>query len=369
MLAGGPLPSGVGPAYADQWMNYDYRLLPGSPAIDAGDDTACPSTDLDGVTRPQQDACDIGAFEFKVIVEGILNPANGHYYSLVISQESPLNWYEARVVAESMEFNGLSGYLATVTSQQEEDFIISNFPEVYPQYVWLGASDEASEGNWKWITGETWDYTDWAIGEPNGGTYENCLQYGDYQEWWNDAPCYEHETYFYLVEYSTPPTIIQVDIKPSSDPNSINCNAVDEIITVAILTTEGFDATIVDHTTVTFEGASEIHVDKKTGEPKRHEENVDKDKDVDLVFHFVFGDTSLNCGSTEGTLTGVTYDGLPIIGTDAVRMTPQNYYTALLTTPGTVETASTFGLLGAGFLLGLVLVLDLPSRQKKQPDQ
>jgi hypothetical protein len=38
-------------------------LLPGSPAIDAGDDSVCPPTDQRGVSRPQGLACDIGAFE------------------------------------------------------------------------------------------------------------------------------------------------------------------------------------------------------------------------------------------------------------------------------------------------------------------
>jgi hypothetical protein len=38
-------------------------LLPNSPAIDAGDNAACPATDQRGVTRPQGLACDIGAFE------------------------------------------------------------------------------------------------------------------------------------------------------------------------------------------------------------------------------------------------------------------------------------------------------------------
>ncbi len=89
---------------------------------------------------------------------------------------------------------------------------------------------------------------------------------------------------------------------------------------MAILTTEDFDATKVDHTTVTFEGASETHVDKKSGEPRRHEGDVDSDGDTDLVFHFRLGDTSLTCSSTEGTLTGETSDGQAIQGTDAVRM-------------------------------------------------
>lgn len=38
-------------------------LLPQSPAIDAGDDAACPGSDQRGVARPKGSGCDIGAFE------------------------------------------------------------------------------------------------------------------------------------------------------------------------------------------------------------------------------------------------------------------------------------------------------------------
>ncbi|MGW8179975.1 MAG: hypothetical protein ACWGQW_14620, partial [bacterium] len=113
---------------------------------------------------------------------------------------------------------------------------------------------------------------------------------------------------------------VDIDIKPGSDPNSINCNNEKGVVAVAILTTEDFDAVSVDHTTVTFEGASETHVDKKTGEPRRHEEDVDYDGDTDLVFHFRLGDTSLTCDSTEGTLIGETFDGWAMEGSDSVRM-------------------------------------------------
>jgi transposase-like protein len=38
--------------------------IPGSPAIDAGDNVNCPATDQRGVARPQGAACDIGAVEY-----------------------------------------------------------------------------------------------------------------------------------------------------------------------------------------------------------------------------------------------------------------------------------------------------------------
>ena len=120
--------------------------------------------------------------------------------------------------------------------------------------------------------------------------------------------------------FSTPVIPVSIDIKPGSDPNSINCNYERKMIAVAILTTSDFDATTVNHTTVDFEGASEAHVDKKSGDPRRHEEDVDNDGDIDLVLHFRLGDTELTCASTAGNLTGETFGGEAIEGSDAVRM-------------------------------------------------
>ncbi len=109
-----------------------------------------------------------------------------------------------------------------------------------------------------------------------------------------------------------------IDIKPESDPNSINCINPMQVIPVAILTTDVFDATTVDHTTITFEGASEMHTTSQG--VQRHEKDVDGDGDLDLVLHFLLGDTGLTCASTEGTLVGETFDGQTIEGTDLVRM-------------------------------------------------
>lgn len=133
------------------------------------------------------------------------------------------------------------------------------------------------------------------------------------------SPC-DNQVYNFDGTPPITPLDVVVDIKPGSDPNSINCDIPQEVISAAVLTTETFDALTVDNTTVTFEGASEFHVNRRTGEPIRHVEDVDDDADLDLVFHFRLGDTDLTCDSTEGTLIGETFDGITVEGTDSVRM-------------------------------------------------
>jgi len=77
-----------------------HALLPGSPAVDAGDGHACPSTDQRGVPRPQGRACDIGAYELvggpaanlAVTKSGSPNPVDSGgtvLYTLMVSNGGP----------------------------------------------------------------------------------------------------------------------------------------------------------------------------------------------------------------------------------------------------------------------------------------
>ncbi len=46
-------------------LTQTMALLPGSPAIDAGENTICPATDQREIIRPQGSQCDIGAYELR----------------------------------------------------------------------------------------------------------------------------------------------------------------------------------------------------------------------------------------------------------------------------------------------------------------
>jgi len=123
----------------------------------------------------------------------------------------------------------------------------------------------------------------------------------------------EVEGNFYHLTLSPPPIEVDIDIKPGSDPNSINLKS-RGVVPVAVLTTEDFNASTVDPSTVEFAGA----------EPVRSIEcEVDGDGDLDMLFHFKTQDLNLTEDSTEATLTGMTDDGQPIEGMDTVNIVPK----------------------------------------------
>jgi hypothetical protein len=133
---------------------------------------------------------------------------NGHWYEFI--DDEGITWDEANADASSLY--GSSVYLATITSEDENTFIFNLGIEDRP--IWLGGYQDdgavADEG-WHWVTGEAWNYTNWASDEPNDwqGTNENALAFAFFEAngTWNDAP--DDTRYLgnggYVVEYDSVP--------------------------------------------------------------------------------------------------------------------------------------------------------------------
>ena len=92
-------------------------------------------------------------------------PTNGHTY--VVVDTPPYDWPTARVYAEV----NYDGYLATITSADENEFVFSlalTNPNVWPSGgPHLGGF--VGNAGWEWVTGEPFSYTSWEPGEPNNG--------------------------------------------------------------------------------------------------------------------------------------------------------------------------------------------------------
>ncbi len=126
------------------------------------------------------------------------------------------------------------------------------------------------------------------------------------------------ETYLY---YSTKPAPqpVTIDIKPGSDPNSINPKSQGKI-PVAILSTEQFYAPeMINKDSLTFGTAGD---EDSLAFCNYRGEDINGDGLMDLVCHFYTQDTGFLCGDTEGVLKGMTMDGTPVEGRDSVKIVP-----------------------------------------------
>ena len=153
----------------------------------------------------------------------------GNYYKYVTT---PLNWLNAKNDAESagQRFFGATGYLTTITSAGEFDFVKNKMGIGAGVQLWLGgtrcpapyvipgcANNASGNNDWKWVGGpETGDvffqgsnggttpagkYSAWSGGEPNGsgGAGEGYLQVTN-SGLWNDLN--GNSSLAYVIEYT-----------------------------------------------------------------------------------------------------------------------------------------------------------------------
>jgi hypothetical protein len=154
-------------------------------------------------------------------------PSNGHFYrpmswpSSGYSGTSPTIYTNLLSLATTQTFKGQTGYLVTITSQDEQNFVQSNVPG---SNILIALSDRNQEGVWKWDAGPesgttiktsnsggnvSGQYNNWCGGEPNNwGSGENYAV----TKWsggncWNDfgppASSFPGSISGYVVEFGT----------------------------------------------------------------------------------------------------------------------------------------------------------------------
>jgi hypothetical protein len=120
---------------------------------------------------------------------------------------------------------------------------------------------------------------------------------------------------------------VEIDIKPGSFPNSINLKSKGKV-PVAIFSTPEFDATTIDPGTVTLAGAG-VAVKGKGKRNRLMASFEDKNNDgrMDLVVHVCTQALQISKSDRHAVLEGKTYDNIPIIGSDSIRIVPRKWST------------------------------------------
>jgi len=136
---------------------------------------------------------------------------------------------------------------------------------------------------------------------------------------WDGALTESDIEYNYSIESKYSIGNIGIDIKPGSDPNSINLDS-NGVVPVAILGSEDFDAAEVNPLTVTLSGA----VAKLKGNSGNAGslEDVNDDGYLDRVVQVYTEQLVLTSGDTVAVLNAYTYAGLALTGSDLIRIVP-----------------------------------------------
>lgn len=145
------------------------------------------------------------------------NGVNGHFYKPLTATSDRTTYTNARARSLQSTFKGQTGYLVTITSTSEEEFIRVNVPATN---VWFAATDEVIDGRWvidagpekgilmKTSNGQTAGniqgvYNNWCGGEPNGSNGSENYAVAK----WNGAACWNDLSNNwnnpYVIEYGT----------------------------------------------------------------------------------------------------------------------------------------------------------------------
>ena len=206
-------------------------------------------------------------------------PSTEHFY--VFEENIDVLWTDAKTLAEGLTYYGLQGYLATILSVEESQISA----EQISGSGWIGASDEAEEGVWNWVTGPEagtnfWNgnftgsaatdattgslmYSNWNTVEPNNVGNEDYAHITDDSIGivgsWNDLPntggSGAYQAKGYIVEYGGMPGDPVLKISASTSiyiPQIVSTNSAEICFNSSVLLT----ATVTEGTVFWYDAIS-----------------------------------------------------------------------------------------------------------------
>ena len=106
-------------------------------------------------------------------------PSTEHFY--VFESDLDITWTDAKTKAEGKTFFGLQGYLATILSAEENQIAA----EQTTGTGWIGASDQAREGVWNWVTGPEVGTNFWNGGVTGSAAIDQSTGTPMYSNWFS----------------------------------------------------------------------------------------------------------------------------------------------------------------------------------------
>jgi hypothetical protein len=122
------------------------------------------------------------------------------------------------------------GHLASVSSAFVNMFLSSeadlHFSESTEADFWIGATNQLTPGNWSWLDGKPFVFTDWEKGQPENTSSSNCAASSTTSGLWTAEDCFKSKLFVCMIP-APPPTTTSTTTTPkptTTTPQPPSCD-------------------------------------------------------------------------------------------------------------------------------------------------